>query len=160
MPRLNTPTDVQERTNEPPPCNPNAIVAQALWRCIEKHGALPQPLPSDVHEATQWWMGQMQEPKRDHEDRIAPIQGHTEGQRWECGYGVRCRQALAGFLAMTDEERGVVVRLVKSGVPYRGDTFEQFLLIANATEHLREVGVQAFAREAVRDFKKLMTAFA
>jgi len=70
----------------------------------------------------------------------AANQSAVGGLRWETGYANRCRAALAGFLRMkTDHQRQTVVNLVtRDRIPYRGDSFEMYMDIAEEIEKMRQ----------------------
>ena len=152
------------KTDEPlreagPPNPVDLLVTQLLAPYCHKHGALPQPCPRDLRECAEWWLKHMQEPEQPHETYEASQQGYgAEGTRWETGYANRCRQSLRAFLSrdLSDEQRGIIVGMVKSGVPYRGDSWDFYMMVCREHERMREVGVEAYRAEAL---KQLRSAF-
>jgi len=154
MPRLTPKTDTSEPLREAGPPNPvDLLVIQLLAPYCHKYGSLPQPCPRDLRECAKWWLELMQEPEMAHETYEASQQGHGgEGTRWETGYANRCRQSLRAFISreLTDEQRTIIVNMVRSGVPYRGDSWDFYMRVCQEHERMREIGVEAYRAEALK----------
>jgi hypothetical protein len=157
MPRLQADAVREQPAGQQKP-DPVAIVRDALVSYLNAHSGecLPPPLPVDPTEAARWWVAQMQEPERKGETYIAPCTGAGEGVRWECGHAVRCRQALAHWLAMPDDKRQIVVRLVQDGHVYRGESFDRFMAVAEQREQLREIGLAAYRQRSIQATKRAL----
>ena len=160
MPRLTPKTDTSEPLNEPgPPKAVDLLVSQLLAPYCREHGALPQPCPRDLRECAEWWLSLMQEPEQPGETYEAAQQGYgAEGTRWETGYANRCRQALRAFISrdLSDEQRSIIVNMVRSGVPYRGDSWDFYMRVCQEHERMREIGVEAYRRDAIKQLKAVL----
>jgi hypothetical protein len=153
MPRLDRPAPAAQQPKTPP--DTARLLAATLdeWQHVHK-AHLPPPLPLDSRQAAQWWLDHMQEPERPGETRELP-QG--EGTMRVLGYFIRARQALLNFLRLDHEQRKTVVAGVQDGVPYRGDDFDFYLRAGRETEHMREIGVDAYRTHAIAKMRELVT---
>jgi hypothetical protein len=115
---------------------------------------MPAPMPYSADEAARWWVQVMCPPQ-------PAIAGGRGGDGWDdagedgratpdTGWLAEARSALRGFLAMNTREREAVVRLVTDeGIPYRGESFAQYLQICAETDLCRE-DPATYRREALR----------
>ena len=94
---------------------------------------MPPPLPVDFKEAVSFWKNKMQEPRQTDEDK------------WN--YIHRLSSTLDRFLKLTDEQRIVIASgVIDDHIPYRGDTFDFYMLVAAQSALLREQGKEAYLK--------------
>lgn len=127
--------------NADSPPDPDTLVVETFLRpWVAKNGRLPPPCPESLYDCATWWRTQMQEPERRNETYIGPMNRDSgQGKRWECGYAMRLRASLNGFLSMPLEHRKTIVAGVgEDRVAYRGEPFAQYMRIWEETMKMRE----------------------
>lgn len=123
------------------------------WMRRNGQHKMPAPMPYSADEAARFWVQVMCPPQ-------PAVAGGRGGDGWDdsgedgcaspdTGWLAEARSALRGFLAMNTREREAVVRLVSDeGIPYRGETFGQYMHICAETDLCRE-DPAAYRREAI-----------
>lgn len=139
--------------------DPRVVIVHGLieWMGKRGHHSLPAPCPPDPDLCAMWWMEQMQESEQVGETRIAALLGPDNGTRWEEGYACRCRNSLLRFLDMPiNERKAIVAGVTGDKVPYRGDSYKQYLDIYEEVMDMRK-DRKAYIRDALTNAKRRLT---
>ena len=140
-------------TGETPP-DPSVIILHHVLHWMQARGAkkMPNPAPATPSDAVTWWIGNMQEREQIGETRKAALGGQAIGDRWETGYANRCAFSFLRWCDMSQTQRvAVCASVIDDRIPYRGDTFSQYMAIVSETILMRDhVNREEYAKKALR----------
>lgn len=107
------------------------LITDVLVKVIEKSKKrIPGCMPARSFDAAHWWIG-LQEPPHPSRDLPVPTvkDGFTKG--WSTPYHDRLVMTLSIFLAMSEPHQTYIVEGIKSGVPWRGDDVNSYVMIVD-----------------------------
>lgn len=119
-------------------------------------GKFPLEIPRDYSEASLWWMTN-QKPANDRYERPhkAAVTGR-DGVRWVNPYADRLVASLRRYVRLGRQERQFIMAALEDGVWYNGDSFPFFKRVYEETDRMERVGVEAYRREAVEKYGRLV----
>ena len=137
------------------PADPAPGIQHAERRWLEARYPWPQGVPRGRALVDFW--ADMQEPfdPRLEQARQVPVLG-VDGYRTEYPYHERLTQTLWAYLRAPEDMRRLVIAAREDGHWWRGEPREALLDIMARTEHMREVGLEAYRGETVKRLKALI----
>ena len=154
MTEFNQPSE-RTYTTRPPNAEEVLVRVYTQWRITHKY--TPEGITSPLDMAY-WWISH-QEPASGQEGP-RPSTDAKGNQFWTVPYIDRLTCNFRKFLALPDVHKAFVVDKIKSGIPWRGDDMDSFLIICAEEEKMKQdkPGYIEAALVALKDFKMGATA--
>ena len=146
-----------------PPLSKDALAREfrRLRRSFQnRRKPFPPEIPRDFLEAAQWWI-RMQRPGNETYEipRLVKVTG-SDTDRWVTPYADRLCASLRAYVELEQVERKFIAAAAEDRVWYNGDNFEFFVQVYEETMNLRDIGLDAYRSEAMRNMGRLVGRFA
>jgi len=141
-----------------PPPTFHGLEAELLGM-IESHRkstrkAYPPSVPANPADAVQWFI------------KLMPGQKHNEAMRerstlkgrkyWSWPYADRLKYLVRSFFAADVDLQNLVIAARQDRIEWRGDDLELFAKVIEETESMRNVGIEAYCKQAIAKMKTAM----
>lgn len=106
-------------------------------------GVPPPPMPRSYDGAADWWIAQMQRPRRDTERVSRTAMGELDP------YIGRLKATLSAFINLPDDkQRSAIHAGVREGVEWRGESLGEYMAIYDETMRMRGMNAHEYITHA------------
>lgn len=113
----------------------------------------PEMMPRDPHAAASWLKKLFREPS----PREAPRRHKmASGIVWEWPYMNRMMYLTEKFLYLDKDFQNYIFAARQDGTCWEGDSYEDFIVITNESETMREMGAEAYIKNAISFMKSVI----
>ena len=136
-------------TNKPPAPEECIIAIYKKWRF--KHSSAH--IPHQHFDAAYWWIAHQENPGHmEHPQHNTDSKGN---EFWRVPYIDRIAANFRIFLSLDETHKSFVVEKIESGIPWRGDDMDMFMMVCREEEKMRldKSGYIESALAALKDFK-------
>lgn len=122
-----------KKTRDTAPTGPPKVIDSLTSVISQIRGHRPKMMPRDNIAAAQFWIDH-QEPADERRER-PEMQTSRDGKpSWKCPYHARLIGSQRQFWAMDNLHQAWIIETIERGIPYRGDTIEQFKQVIEQAE--------------------------
>ena len=95
------------------------------------------------------------ESRRDRPVKISVLGKKDGGYRWAWDYSVHVKDCLRIFLTIPTTDQETIKAAREDNIFWRGDDVDQFMLIIDETMRMRDIGVEQYRVECLRNMGRL-----
>ncbi len=136
-------------TSKPPSSEELLIKIYKRWRMKHSSAHIPQ----QYLDAAYWWVAHQEQPfHMEHPQHNTDSKGN---EFWRTPYIDRIAANFRIFLSLDETHKAFVVEKIESGIPWRGDDMDMFLMICDEAEKMKQdkSGYIESALDALKNFK-------